>query len=64
MTPQTAQYTADQRLEDAIEATRQALLGAKTRASKVELEREFKKLIGQRSPEQIARLEHERGLAR
>jgi hypothetical protein len=53
---------SDQRLENAIEATRQALLGAKTRDVKVELAEQLRRLIGERSPWAIARMEREKGL--
>jgi hypothetical protein len=60
----TAALSADERLEIAIEATRQALLGAKTPAVQRELAEQMKRMIGQRSPWQIAKLEKERGLTR
>lgn len=53
---------ADQRLEDAIETTRQALLGAKSRVIQRELAEQMRRLIGQRSPWMVAHLERERGL--
>lgn len=53
---------ADERLEMAIEATRQALLVAKTPSVKRDLAELMKQQIGRRSPWQIARMEKERGL--
>jgi len=55
--------SADERLEMAIESTRQALLGAKTREVQLELQEQMRQLITQRSPQQIAKMEQERGLA-
>ena len=56
----SAERLADERLEMAIESTRLALLGAHTRSMKVELAEQMKRLIGQRSPGQIARMEREK----
>ena len=55
--------SADERLEIAIESTRQALLGAKTRVMQRELAEQMRILIGQRSPWKVAQMEKERGLA-
>jgi hypothetical protein len=54
---------SDQRLEDAIESTRQAMLGTVSRQMKQELAEQMKQLIGQRSPWMIAKMERDRGLA-
>ncbi len=55
-------FLGDDHLEMAIEATRQALIGAKTRPMRVELQEQMRRLIAARSPWQIARLEREKGL--
>ena len=47
---QSAPSLADERLEMAIEATRQAFLGAVTRPMKLELQEQMKRLINARSP--------------
>jgi hypothetical protein len=62
--PQQDQQLSDERLEEAIESTRQALLGAHTRAMQADLERKMRELIGQRSRAQIERMEQEKGLTR
>lgn len=56
------EQAAAERLEAQIEATRQAFLGAKTREMRFELQEAMRKLISQRSPWQVAKMEQEKGL--
>ena len=60
--PSSPGLSPDDRLEAAIEATRQALLGAKTAVMRRALAEQMRQLIGQRSPWKIAQMEEERGL--
>jgi hypothetical protein len=60
--PQQDQQLTDERLEAAIESTRQALLAAKTPAMRHDLNGQMTWLISQRSPEQIARMSRAKGL--
>lgn len=60
--PSSPGLSPDDRLEAAIEATRQALLGAKTAVMRRALAEQMRQLIGQRSPWRIAQMERERGL--
>lgn len=60
--PAPATTLADERLEQSIEATRQALIAAKTPAIRRDLAEQMRQLIGQRSPWKIAQMEEERGL--
>ena len=60
--PSVDEQRAADRLEAQIEATHQAFLAAKTREIRLELQETMKRLISQRSPWQIARMEREKGL--
>lgn len=60
--PSIDEQLAADRLEAQIEATHQAFLGAKTREMRLELQETMKRLIAQRSPWQIAKMEAEKGL--
>lgn len=53
---------ADEKLEQAIEATRLAMLGAVSRDMKRDLAEQMRILISQRSPWKIAQMEREQGL--
>jgi hypothetical protein len=61
--PRLAQLTDSQR-ENAIRTAHRALVGSQDKSSKAAAWRVLCRLIKSRSPEAIARLEEERGLAR
>jgi len=60
--PSIDEQLAAYRLEAQIEATHQAFLGAKTREMRLELQETMRRLISQRSPWMVAKMERERGL--